>query len=168
MSVLKSEVAALPALLSPALPPLPTHEPLPTVPGVEVPIGWVQRTSVADADLQLIESRCRLKAEGARWAATRQRQMREGADFRTEIEPKDREFIDKAKALPDCFLWMSHSSGPCPADLELWEDVAGCFDAAADALPWCGKSFGIDDNHPVFEKTLDLAGRSPVGIANGG
>ena len=139
-------------------PPLPTHEPLPTVPGIEVPRGWVQRMGVADADLQLIENRCRLKAEGARWAATRQRRMREGADFYTEIEPKDREIIDKAKALPDCFLWMNHSSGPCPKDLELWEDVAGCFDASADAVALLREVVAdVDENHRVFEKMLDLA-----------
>jgi hypothetical protein len=54
--------------------PLPArHERLPGVPGVEVPIGWAQRLSVSHGDLRLIETRCRLKAEGARWAATRQR-----------------------------------------------------------------------------------------------
>jgi hypothetical protein len=153
----QAEAVVLPQAPSPTSPPLPTHEPLPTVPGVEVPIGWVQRTSVADADLQLIESRCRLKAEGSRWAATRQRRLHDGEDFRTEIEPKDREIIDKAKTLPDCFLWMNHSSGPCPTNLELWEDVAGCFDAAADVLALVREIVGIDDNHPVFEKTLDLA-----------
>ena len=113
---------------------------------------------VADADLQLIESRCRLKAEGARWAATRQRRIREGADFYTEIEPKDREIIDKAKALQDCFLWMNHPSGPCPKDLELWEDVAGCFDATADAVALLREVVAdVDENHRVFEKMLDLA-----------
>lgn len=150
------EAVVLPEMPAP-LPP-PTHEPLPMVPGVEVPLGWVQRTGVADADLQLIESRCRLKAEGSRWQATRQRRLHEGADFSTEIDPKDREIIDKGKALPDCFLWMNHSSGPCPEDLELWEDVAGCFDAAADVLALLREIVGnIDENRPLFERMLDLA-----------
>ena len=152
------EAVVLPDI-TPQMPLLPpTHEPLPTVPNIEVPVRWLQRISVADADLQLIESRCRLKAEGARWAANRQRQLQEGADFYTEIEPKDREIIDKAKALPDCFLWMDHSSGPCPRDLELWEDVAGCFDAAADVLALLREIVGdIGDNRSMFERTLDLA-----------
>ena len=150
------EAVVLPEIPAP-LPP-PTHEPLPMVPGVEVPRGWAQRTGVADSDLQLIESRCRLKAEAARWQATRQRRLHDGTDFSTEIEPKDREIIDKAKALPDCFLWMSHSSGPCPEDLELWEDVAGCFDAAADVLALLREIVGdIDENRPMFERMLDLA-----------
>ena len=38
------------------LPP-PRHEPLPTVPGVEVPMGWAKRVSVSNADLQLIMNR---------------------------------------------------------------------------------------------------------------
>jgi hypothetical protein len=36
----------------------------------------------------LLEARCRLKAEGARWMATRQRRIREGADFYTEADSK--------------------------------------------------------------------------------
>ena len=94
------EVPAQPA--APAVPP-PRHEPLPTVPGVEVPVGWAQRVGVSDADLQLIENRCRLKAEGARWAATRQRRINDGADYYLEIEPADRDIIARAKALEDCF-----------------------------------------------------------------
>ena len=55
----------------------PEHELL--APRIEVPIGWAKRLEVANIDLKLVESRCRLKAEGARWAATRQRRIREGA-----------------------------------------------------------------------------------------
>ena len=151
------EAVVLPEPPSPAPLPPPTHEPLPAVPGVEVPLGWVKRTSVADVDLQVIEGRCRLKAEGARWAATRQRKLREGVDFYTEIEPKDRELIDKAKALPDCFLWMAHSSGPCPEDLELWEDVAGCFEAAAMAVALLRQVIENGEKYRGFlEKAIDL------------
>jgi hypothetical protein len=80
--------------------------------------------------LALIEARCRLKAEGARWAAARQRRIAEGANFYTEIEPKDRDIIARAKELPDCFLWMCHSSGPSPqgqrAFWGLLVEQAGC------------------------------------------
>ncbi len=88
---------------------------------------------VADADLPLIEARCRLKAEGTRWVVRRQQRMEEGADFRMEIDPFDREIIEKAKKLPDCFLWMNHSSGPTVFDARVFEDMAGCFETAADA-----------------------------------
>jgi hypothetical protein len=136
----------------------PRHEPLPEVPGVEVPLGWAKKVAAPDADLQLIEARCRLKAEGARWTVARQRRLQQGADFDTEIEPKDREIISKAKSLSDCFLWMNHPSGPCPQDLTLWENVAGCFDAVAASVGLFRQLVGdIDGNREVFEQTLDLA-----------
>ena len=141
-----------------ATPPPPRHEPLPGVPGVEVPIGWAQRLSVSHGDLKLIESRCRLKAEGARWAATRQRRINEGAAYDMEIEPIDREIIAKAKALEDCFLWMNHPSSPIPHNLQLWEDVAGCFEATAMVLAVLqGIVDDVEKNGRFLEQALDLA-----------
>lgn len=87
-----------------------------------------------DADLGLVESRCRLKAEGLRWAATRRRRLAEGAHYATEIEPLDRDIIARAKQLPDCYLWMCHSSGPSPSDLGRYEIAARSFENVADAL----------------------------------
>lgn len=110
-----------------------------------------------ETDLSLIELRCRLKAEGCRWASTRRRLMAEGAHYATEIEPKDRDIIARAKALTDCYLWMCQASGPSPSDLKLYEDVASCFDAIADVLAVIRT---IQDNSDAyqteFEKSLDL------------
>jgi hypothetical protein len=75
-----------------------------------------------------------LKAKAARWAATRRRLIAEGASFATAIDPFDRDLISDAKALPECFLWMCHPSGPSPADARLYEPVAACFVAVADLL----------------------------------
>ncbi len=135
----------------------PRHVSLPSAPGIEVPVAWARQLVATESDLQLIEARCRLKAEGARWAASRQRSLRDGADYYTEIEPRDREIISKAKALEDCFLWMSHSSAPIPADLRLWEDVAGCFEAAAMAVAVLRQ---VNENGETYrgflEKAIDL------------
>ncbi len=140
----------------PAIAPL-QHVPLPSAPGIEVPVGWFRRLISAESDLQVIEARCRLKAEGARWAAARQRSLREGANYSTEIEPKDREIISKAQALEDCFLWMNHPSAAIPADLGLWEDVAGCFEAAAMAVALLRQVIENGENCRGFlEKALDL------------
>lgn len=92
------------------------------------------RAREARPELSLIEARCRLKAEGAHWAATRQRLIAEGADWETVIQPKDREIISRAKELPDCFLWMNHPSGPAPSDLGLFQCLAGCFEVVADGV----------------------------------
>ena len=148
-----AEVSPLPAA---HVLPLPRHEPLPTVPGVQVPLGWARRVGVANADLPLIEARCRLKADGARWAATRQRRINEGANYYLEIEPADREIIARANELEDCFLWMNHPSGPIPHELGLWEDVAGCFDAVAMAVALL-RQLNEGQNRRMFEHALDLA-----------
>jgi hypothetical protein len=135
----------------------PQHVSLPSAPGIEVPAGWFRRVVAVESDLQPIEARCRLKAEGARWAASRQRSLRDGADYYTEVEPRDREIIGKAKALDDCFLWMSHSSAPIPADLRLWEDVAGCFEAAAMAIALLRQVIENGEKYRGFlEKAIDL------------
>ena len=113
--------------------------------------------AVLDAELPHIEARCRLKAEGARWAATRQRRLRDSADFYTEIEPRDRELIARAKEEHECFLWMNHPSGPAPQDLSLMDDVAACFENLASAISVVRQV--IDDPEEygdIFERSLDL------------
>lgn len=124
---------------------------------IEIPVGWGRWLTAAEVDLALLETRCRIKAEGARWAAARLRRLHEGADFHTEIEPKDREIIEKAKRVPDCFLWTNHPSGPSPNDLTLLEDVAGCFETVAEGLSLvCEVHDHLNGNRDVFEQCLDL------------
>lgn len=122
---------------------------------IEKPV--VGFADLTDADLPLIEARCRLKMEGARWAATRSNRLQDGADFFTEIAPVDRELIEKARQLPDCFLWMCHSSGPSPSDLSQWADVAGCFATVASGI---GVIRGLleadDDQDNRFEQAIFL------------
>ncbi|MDB5391041.1 MAG: hypothetical protein JWM11_6687 [Planctomycetaceae bacterium] len=123
-------------------------------PAVTYPTRFI---SGGETDLGLIELRCRLKAEGCRWAATRRRLIADGAHYATEIEPKDRDIIARAKALTDCYLWMCQASGPAPSDLKLYEDVASCFEAIAEVLAVIRT---IQDNSDAyqteFEKSLDL------------
>jgi hypothetical protein len=94
--------------------------------------GW-QPEPIADDELPVIAARCRLKADGARWAAERQRRLREGADFRTEIDPLDKEIVERARGLPNCFLWMCYKHNPAPDEFPRYADLAGCFDATAAA-----------------------------------
>ena len=97
-----------------------------------VPTPTILRAPREPADLSVIEARCRLKAEGARWAIKRQREIGEGAHFSTAIQPRDRELIERAKKL-SCFLWMNHPNGPRPIDMGLFDALADCFQVAADA-----------------------------------
>lgn len=111
----------------------------------------------ARIDLAMVDQRCRLKAEGIKWCVERQWRIGSGADFRNEIAPIDSDLISRAKNLPDCFLWMSHPSGPAPTNEDDWEDAAGCFENLADVIKLI-REIGDDreEHADVFERSLDL------------
>ena len=113
---------------------------------ITYPTRWRKTT---DCAFSLIEARCRLKAEGARWVVTRRRLVAGGANFRTEIEPKEQDIISRAGSLEDCLLWMCQLSGTSP---NRYEDVARCFDAVADILSVVKQA----RDEPEFERSLDL------------
>jgi len=121
--------------------------------------GWEQRPQRTDeAELTLIEDRCKLKAKGARWAAERRRMINNGADFRVEIDPQDREIITLAKQLPECFLWMNHPSGPSPANLNMFDDLAGCFETLGESVALMRVMLPEAQAFPeLFAKAMDLA-----------
>ena len=120
------------------------------------PTPAATRRATTDADLPAIEARCRLKAEGVRWAATRRRRMDEGAEFRLEIAPRDREILDRAREL-DCYLWMNTPDFPIPKEPSSLEEVAGCFGAVADAVALVrGMLPDLEANREFFEPALDL------------
>jgi hypothetical protein len=141
------------------LPPLTLGQPRPFNP-LERPSTptWNRRaTDVGEADLPMFAARCRLKAEGCRWAANRRRRLAEGVDYRTEIEPKDSDIIARARNLPDCFLWMCHPDGPEPANLALFDLAGGNFEALADVLTLMHEVRNSAEASALeFEQALDL------------
>jgi len=115
---------------------------------------------VGDDDLPVIEARCRLKAEAARWHLARRRQLEHGAEF-PQAETLYGQIIARAKALPDCFLWMCHPRGPRPADLSLMETVAGCFDAMAAGIELVRDLLAESDSlRDPFEQAVQLLAES--------
>jgi len=130
--------------------------------------GFDNRAQRSDnEELQLIEDRCRLKAKGARWAAERRRMINTGADFRVEIDPKDREIITLAKSIPDCFLWMNHPSGPSPANLNLFDDLAACFETLGDSVAVLRNMLPDAEAFPeVFNRAMDLAAEAQSMLRN--
>jgi len=119
------------------------------------------RPEVSDADLPAILVRCRLKAEGVRWAAARRRRLDQGADFRDEVAPKDREILDRARALVDCYLWMNTPDFFPPPEPGRIEDAACGFEAVAAAIELIRAL--LDASKPdgaLFEKALDLLAES--------
>lgn len=93
------------------------------------PARWLP---ITNADLPIIATRCRLKAEAIRWIVERYRLRKEGVGY-AELAPTEKDLIARAKATDDCFLWMIQLNEPSPANPTPFENVAGCFDALADA-----------------------------------
>jgi hypothetical protein len=120
---------------------------------------------VADSDLAVIESRCQLKAEAARWAAKRRQLLAEGADFKTAIDPLDREMIARAKGLPGCFLWTNRPNGSTPSEAGLFTQLAGCFDTLAHAISFV-KDLPSDSNaaNDYLEEALRLLAEAQSGL----
>jgi len=147
-----------PATEQPLLTPEPVRlvaRPAPPPPPVST---WRPAPTVTDEDLPTIATRCRLKAEGTRWAAARQAHLMAGAENDLDSEIQGRDLIARAKPLPDCFLWMCHRDGPVTTNMVHYEELAGCFDAAAAAVSLLDKLLQAeDDDQDAFAGALDFA-----------
>ncbi len=112
----------------------------------------MNRPTTKHDDLTVIEIRCRLKCEAARWAAERVRQAREGNAFHDENPPMEPEMVEWADRLTNCFYWMKSSEDSPAADLSLVDDVGGCFEAVAEALTLIRVTL---EEHPGSQKALE-------------
>lgn len=124
------------------------------------PAAVWQAQPVANEELARVAARCSLKADATRWALDRVERMDRGADYELEITPKDRELISKAKSLPDCYLWMSHPSGPSPnrAAAARWDELAEAFDNVARMAALLQDVLAHREESPDhFEHALELA-----------
>lgn len=122
----------------------------------EEPVRYEETPAAEPVDLAAVEKRCRVKAEASRWAATRRQRLEAGASYELEIEPKDREVIQKGKEA-ETFLWMSHPSGPSPSDPTRMEDLANCFEVLAEAISLIRSvSNELGENTGEFEEALNL------------
>jgi hypothetical protein len=122
----------------------------------EPPVSTKKASITDDAELSAIEARCRLKADAMRWAANRRRLKDQGADFRREIYPKDREIIERAKKL-GCYAWMSRPEYVIPKELARVEDVAACFDSVSEAVSLVRRMLTARQaNRDLFEHALDV------------
>jgi hypothetical protein len=120
-------------------------------------------SDVTDDDLSLMVERCRLKAEGTLWALEREERLRDGADFHEEIRPADHEIIQRARQLPNCFLWMNQ-----PRD-DIWKQagdfdvIADCFDALAESL--AALDMSLDTGSPEqFLEAVNLTAEAQSGL----
>ena len=87
-----------------------------------------------DDDLEALAARCRAKAGAARWAAERQRRIRERAEHPDEDAPTDPAMGEWAEKLTDAFYWACADDPSGSPDISLLDHVGGCFEAVAEAL----------------------------------
>jgi len=76
--------------------------------------------------LDVVRSRCKLKSEACAWAIQRRMLEAQGANHQEDITPRDRVFLDKARELPECYMWMLDPYGPDALDEDLAR-IRGCY-----------------------------------------
>jgi hypothetical protein len=86
------------------------------------------------ADIDAIAARCMAKAEAARWAAERQRRLREGYGWTDDDAPSDQAVVAWAERLTDAFYWANAAGSDAPLDITQLDLVGGCFETVAAAL----------------------------------
>ncbi|MFO0889910.1 MAG: hypothetical protein U0790_12315 [Isosphaeraceae bacterium] len=95
--------------------------------------------------------RCRRKAEGARSAAEREARKGEGRPISDPPAPPDPGPDPWTSALIDGLHWASRETSSTSADTARLEELAGCFEAVAEALDLAGRTEGRSQ---AFERTL--------------
>lgn len=109
----------------------------------------------------VVPRRARLKAECCRWVPRREAHLDGDEAQQAEAGRIDREFIDRARAMPYCYLWMLDGNHGIPEDMEP-EDLAGCFETLAEASELLLDMLDADaaDDRDLLEKTLFLLAES--------
>jgi hypothetical protein len=95
--------------------------------------GPGRRRTGEEIDLELVRQRSLIKAEACRFASWRRRLLARGADPESEIDPKYKELVGRAKALQGCYAWPLDSNRQLPGDNEL-ELLARCYENVAGGV----------------------------------
>jgi len=82
----------------------------------------------------LIAAFCRAKADAARWAAERQRRIRERCEYDEDDALSNPALVDWAEKLTDSFYWANSSDSAGSPDIAMLDQVGGCFETVAEAL----------------------------------
>jgi hypothetical protein len=110
------------------------------------PVSWRD-------ELLALETRCRSKAEVARWAAEDQRRLHEGIELSPAGSTLDPDMSAWAEKLFDGFYWSSKSTTSITGEIDLLDQVGGCFEAVAESLAYVRASKGPSK---AFERALHL------------
>jgi hypothetical protein len=84
-------------------------------------------------ELEGIAERCRAKCDALRWQVECHRRVWEGVESPIEDAAIDPEMAAWAGRLVDCFYWLEEDTVQS-SDFSLLDDVAGCYEAVAEAV----------------------------------
>lgn len=93
--------------------------------------GGHEATDTSEVDLDIVEQRCRLKAESCRLFIDRRAAEGDPIAERPLVDRVDA-LLERARALPDCFLWVLFRERGQPDDSTL-RAIGRCYDALAGA-----------------------------------
>ncbi len=118
-------------------------------------VSSISRTRPESADLSTVARRCELKAESCRWAIERRRRL--AAADRSGSET-DASLFARAKALPNCYLWMMDPRGPTLPSDALLEACGGCYAAVGDiaSLLELLAGSGTNEDEGLLDEALPL------------
>jgi hypothetical protein len=126
-------------------------------PATQPPGGTSAHSSADEDDLARIVTRCRGKAEALRWQAESHRRLWEGVESPIEEALIDAEMLEWADKLVACFYWLDDQDESQSADLSLLDDVAGCYEAVAEAVEILAD---VGGRRGSMERALPLAAES--------
>jgi hypothetical protein len=120
---------------------------------------WDQSPRV---DGKKVAARCRLKAEGCRWAIEQHRLVHGGVPHTDErIRDARESLVARAKAINPCYLWMIDPRGPALPDDPTLGDLAECYDAVAQTIDLVGEASNPEDEdasgNGALERAMTLA-----------
>jgi hypothetical protein len=122
-------------------------------PGADPPGHRESARGTTDDDLEILAARCRAKAEAARWAAERQRRIRERDEQPDEDQPADPAMRTWADKLTDAYYWSCTGDTSGTSDPSSLDDVGGCYEALSEAI---GLLHDTERRQRGWEKSLPL------------
>ncbi len=101
----------------------------------------------------MIAAFCRAKGDAARWAAERQRRIRERCQYPEDDAVVNPALVEWAEKLTDSFYWASSSDSAASPNIAMLDQVGGCFETVAEALVLtCDQK----DRRGALERVLQL------------
>jgi hypothetical protein len=123
--------------------------------------GFSTSPAWSGSDPDCLSTRCRRKAETARWAAECQRNIYEGTRAQREAAPLDQELARWADALCDGVYWYCSASAESPTADSVLDEIAGCFETVAESLALARESEG---RARTFERALQYLAEAQSGL----